>query len=225
MIFKSLTARAMLGAGVLSLVGGGAAAASSGILPMAAAATQASPAPARPAPSSRAQRDIVRGVVQSVSDKRDSIVVETRHRDASTRAVVKDDVTIFLTNTTRVVRWDDRGHQLGLDAIKAGERVRVRYVVRDGNKYAARVVILPEVRAGKVDSKGSGQFTITTRAGQTLVVSVTSSTKYFDVVSRHDRKPGSFAAMNLGDRVVVLGKLDANGTFDAAVVAYRQPAR
>ena len=160
-------------------------------------------------------------MVISVSDKRDSMVVEVTHRDAATKAVTKDDATIFLTNTTKVFRWGDKDHQLGLDAVTKGERVRVRYTIRDGNKYAGRVVLLPDVRAGRVLEKGTDSFTIKTREGKTLTISVSGATKYWNVVKPKDRQPGSFAALKAGDRVRILGETDKNGTsFDGAAVAY-----
>jgi hypothetical protein len=214
MFFKSITARALLGAGALSLVGGTAAVA----LPMANAAqtVTGSKAQAKPAHA----RDYARGAITKLSDT--EMTIERRHRDKATKAVNTDDQSFVLNSDTAVYRWGDKDHKLGLDALHVGDRVRVRYQEKDGKKIATRILILPERRGGIVKSKGNDSFTIEGKDHKLVTVTFTDKTRWL-TGTKKNRHPGSFSDLKVGDRAYVLGQADKNGNFDGGAVFYQVP--
>jgi hypothetical protein len=207
-MFRSATARALLGVGILGVAGG----------TTALAATPApSASPSTTQPAKKAPRaDVRHGVIIKLSDT--EMTVERSVKDRATKAVTKDDVTFEILATTKVFKAGSKD-PVGHDALKLGERVRVRFEEKNGAKNARRVVILPDIRAGKVLSKGNDRFVIQTREHGNVTVVVTDKTRY-----RSEGKPGSFAALKVGDRAVALGEEDNAHNFDAGAVRYHDPA-
>jgi hypothetical protein len=216
-MFKTPTSKALLTLGALSLVGGGSAAA---ITVQAANAAQT-------AQTRHHRADYAQGVIVKVSDT--EMTIERHHKgDKSKTATTpstaaKDDVTFELNKDTAVYRFGDKDHKLGVDALKVGDRVRVRYAEKDGKKTAKRIVILPDTRAGVVISKDSDSFVLRTRRNGDVKVTITDKTRFFTRDDSKHRKPGSFADLKVGDRAVALGEEDSQHNFDAAVVGYRVP--
>jgi hypothetical protein len=125
-MINTLAAKALLGAGALAAVGG-------------TTALAATPAAVSPAPAARpAATDVRHGVIIRLSDT--SMTVERVIRDKTTKATTKDDVTFAITPATKVYRAGSKD-PVGHDALKVGERVRVRFSESGGQKTATRVVI------------------------------------------------------------------------------------
>jgi hypothetical protein len=207
-MFKSLTSKALLALGALSLVAGGTATA---ITVQAASATQAT----QNSRHKQHRADYAQGVIVKLSDTEMTI---ERHVKKN-----KDDMTFELNKDSAVYRWSAPKTKLGLDALKVGERVRVRYAEKNGQKTAKRVVILPDERAGKVTGKGTDSFVIHTAKHGDVTVTISDKTRFFTSDDSKHRHPGSFADLKVGDRAMVLGEEDSQHNFDAAVVRYRVP--
>lgn len=217
-MFKTLTAKALLGVGVLASIGGGTALAASPAATGLTAAVQA--------PTKHTARDVARGVIQVVSDT--SLTIERHHRapkaaaGAATTAPV-DGLKFVLTPETKIVRWSDRKTPLGRDALKVGERVGVRFVEKDGQKVAKTVVILPDLRGGIVTEKHPGGFTIRTHKGDLIHVTVKDTTQWYQ--GRKGKDLGNLDGLKEGDRVVTAGTADGADKFDAARVRYWVPTK
>lgn len=212
MMFRTVAAKALLGASALAAVGGTTVLAAT---PGAAAAVQQAVAGAH----HKKHADVRHGVVTAITDSQ--LTIESHHRDKATRADVKDDTTFELTTATRVYRAGSKD-AVGREQIKVGERVRVRFAEKDGKKVATRVVIERDLRAGKVLSKGDGYFVIHTRDHGDVKVTVNDKTRYItsDGKKGKDRKDGSFAGLKVGDRAIALGEEDSQHNFDAVAVRY-----
>jgi len=212
-MFNTLAAKALLGAGALAVAGGTTA--------LAANPAVVAPAPSASTGASQAHQaaDVRHGVIISVSGTK--MTIERDVRDKTTKATTKDDTTFEITDATKVYRAGSKD-PVGHDALKLGERVRVRFEERNGQKFAKRVVILHDVRAGKVVSKGDHSFVIQTKEHGKVTVTVNDKTK-FTTGHRKDGKDGSLAALKVGDRAIALGEEDAQHNFDAAAVRYNDP--
>jgi hypothetical protein len=204
-MFKTVTARALLGVAALGVAGG-------------TTALAASPAPntATAARTHKDARDRAAGTIVKLTDT--EMTVERVRRDPKTRAAIKDDVTIEINSTTEVYRYGSKD-KLGHDALKVGEKVGVRFTSNNHQKVAKQVVILPDSRAGRIVSKdGDGKsFTIRGRDGALVQVTTSSTTRYVEGLRKH-RQAGSYANLKVGDRVLVLGQEDSQHIFDALVV-------
>lgn len=222
-MFKSTLAKALLGVAGLGLAGGTTAL---------AATPGGSPSPsARQQTAAKRHLATSRGVVVKVSATELTIHHPEARRDAAATGATPtaDNTTFELTKTTAVYRAGDPGHKLGLDALKVGDRVRVAYADNAAKAHVARrVVILPEVRAGRlvskdIDPSGKETLHLRTAKGDTILVTITPETKFYE--GRKGRTQGSFTDMKVSQRVVVLGKADGNDNFDAASVRYFTPDR
>jgi hypothetical protein len=204
-MLKFVGAAALLGVVTLGAVGGTAALAASS-KPSAAQAQQA-----------KKDKAAAAGTIIKLSDQ--EMTIERVHRDKTTKAPVKDDLTFELNASTAVHRAGDRNHRLGLDALKVGQDVRVRFVTNSGKKAARAVVILPDHRAGHLVSKDADgkSFMIRTADGNTVHVTTGDKTRFVEGVGKN-RKAGSYADLKVGDRVIVIGQEDSQHNFDAAVV-------
>lgn len=207
-MFSSVAAKALLGIAALGVAGGTTA--------LAASPTPNTPGQTQAAPLHKAPKDLSRGVIVKLSDT--SMTVERSMRDKATKAVTKDDTTFVINATTRVYKAGSKD-PVGHDALKLGERVRVRFADESGQKVAKRVVIMPDLRAGKVTAKGNDYFILHTPEHGDVKVVVTDKTKY-----RTGKEAGSFAGLKVGDRAAALGEEDSAHNFDAAAVRYRDPA-
>lgn len=207
-MFKATIARALLGVAGLGVAGG----------TTALAAAPAASAQSQQAARAHHARDLFTGTIKSVSDR--ELVVTREERSKKAEAAMDTTMSFELNAKTAIYRYGDKDHKLGNDALKVGDRVRVRYVEKDGQKVARRIVILPEVRTGKVIDKGNDNFTLQTAKGDRIKVTVTDKTRYVEGPKGHTSK-GSFADLKVGDHVVVVGEPDGHDNFDAAVVRSR----
>lgn len=214
-MFRPLVARALIGVGGLVVLGGAT------TLAAAPATSTAANVAAQAAKPDRG-KDHAKGVIVRVSSTELTIAHPVR-RDPKAQAGTPartEEVTFVLNQDTKVFKAGDKDrHDLGLGALKPGERVGVRFEQKDGKKLAKAVVILPDVRAGEItakDADGHG-FTLKTREGKSVHVTVSDKTRYAEGRGKN-RKPGSFADLKVGDKVVVAGEEDSAHNFDAAVV-------
>jgi len=211
-MFNSLAAKVLLGAGALAAAGG-------------TTALAASPAVVAPAPGAAQgakhhhAANVRQGVIIAV--KGDSMTIERTVRDKTTKAVTKDDTTFQVTDATKVYRAGSKT-PVGHDALKVGERVRVRFAETDGKKVARRIVIERDLRMGKVLSKDGSTLVIHTPKHGDVTVTVSEDTK-FTTGHRKDGKDGSLAAIKVGDRVVALGEETSPNHFKASAVRYNDP--
>jgi hypothetical protein len=212
-MLRTIAIKALLGAGALGVVGGSAALAGAPTLTAnLAAATTPKPGPG----AAHAARDRVRGTIIKLSGT--EMTIERQRRDPKTKAVTKDDVTIELNDKTAVYYFGSKDKH-GIDVLKLGQDVGVRFVDNNGQKPARGVVILPDHRAGRIVSKDPDgkSFTIRTREGSLVKVTTSDKTKFVEGTRKH-RQPGSYADLKVGDRVLALGQEDSQHVFDATVV-------
>ncbi len=204
-MFKTVTARALLGVAALGVAGG-----------TTALAASPSPSAAAPARSHRDARDHAAGTIIKLTDK--EMTVERVRRDPKTKASVKDDTTFGLNSATAVYAFGSKT-KLGLDALKVGQQVTVGYASDNSQKVAKRVVIMPDHRAGRIVSKDPDgkSFTIRNRDGALVRVTTSDKTRYVEG-PRENRQQGSYADLKVGDLVVVLGQEDGQHVFNALVV-------
>jgi hypothetical protein len=161
------------------------------------------------------------GAIVTVSGTEMTIKHGGRDRKGQAKPAPTDgQVTFELNNGTKVYKFGDKGKKdLGTGALKPGMRVGVRYEDSGGKKLAKTIVILPDVRAGQVVSKDADShgFTIKTHEGTTVHVVTDGNTRFVEGRGKN-RKAGSFADLEVGNRVIVLGEEDSQHNFDAAVV-------
>jgi preprotein translocase subunit YajC len=130
--------------------------------------------------------------------------------------------TFLRTDSTRVfvgkdpASWSD---------IKLNSHLAVRFEERSGKLYAKQVRIGRD-RAdrayirGIVETVAGNSVTVKARNGKETTITISASTKYFEGRSKHGRTAGSLQDIEAGQHLLALGKRDANGSFDAAVVIY-----
>lgn len=207
-MLKTVAARALLGMVALGAAGGTTALAASPSSPVAAKASQ---------PQNHKARAGAGGTITKLSDKQ--MTVERVHRDKKTSAVTKDDQTFELNSSTAVYRAGDRTHKLGLDALKVGQDVRVKFVVSNNHKVARAVVVMPDRRAGNITGKDADgkSFTIRTADGKTVHVTTSDKTRFLEGTGKN-RKAGSYDDLKIGDRTVVVGQEDSVHNLDATLV-------
>ena len=212
-MLKSIAIKALLGTGAIGAIAGTSAFA---INPSLAAAVK--PAIQGSQATQKAAADRAGGVIVKLSDT--EMTVERDVRDKTTKAVTKDDKTFEITAETKVYKAGDKT-AVGHDALKLGERVRVRFAEKNGQKVAGRVEILRDLRGGKVIAKGDNYLVIHTREHGDVKVVVTDKTVYFTGPGKTPEK-GSFAAIKVGDRAIVAGEEDSSHNFDAVRVHYSE---
>ena len=210
-MFKSIAIKALLGTGAIGALAGGGAFA---VNPNLAAAVRPSAQGSQAAHKTAADR--AGGVIVKLNDT--SVTVERDRRDKTTRAVTKDDRTFVITTETKVYKAGDKT-ALSHDALKLGERVRIRFAEKDGKQVARRVEILRDLRGGKVIAKGDNFVMIHTREHGDVKVVVNDKTTYFTGHGKN-REKGTFAAIRVGDRLVAAGEEDSAHNFDAVRVHY-----
>src|SRR5450759_2215365 len=151
------------------------------------------------------------------------MTVERQRRDPKTKAVTKDDVTVQLNDKTAVHYLGSKDKH-GIDVLKLGQDVGVRYLDSNGQKVARGGVILPDHRAGRILSKDADgkSFTIRAANGQTVHITTSDKTKLVEGLGKN-KKGGSYTDLKVGDRVRVLGQEDSQHNFDAAVVRTAKP--
>jgi hypothetical protein len=212
-MLKTIAIKALVGVGALGVVGGSAALAGA---PSLTANLAAATTPKAGPGAAHAAKDRLHGTIIKLSGS--EMTIERQRRDPQTKAVTKDDVTVALNDQTVVYNFGSKDKH-GIDALKLGQDVGVRFAEKDGQKVARGVVILPDHRAGRVVSKDADgkSFTIRTKEGNLVKVTTGPNTKFVEG-TRKNHQTGSYSDLRVGDRVVVLGQEDSQHVFDAAVV-------
>jgi hypothetical protein len=179
-----------------------------GVLATGAMAAPAGTSSASPLKTQRhAAKDVFGGTVTAINETQ--LTVKNRKGDSKT--FLSTDKTV-VTIDGRIARWSE---------IEVNSHVGVRFEERDGKLYAKRIRIGLAHVAGKVESVNGNAITIRTRDGKDVKLTVNDSTKYFEILGKHERKAGSLNDIKAGMRLSAAGSYDASHNFDAATVAYR----
>ncbi len=178
-----------------------------GVLATGAMAAPAATASASPAKAHRQAKDVFGGTVTAIS----ATELTVKNAKAGSKTFLSTDKTV-VTIDGRIARWSE---------IEVNSHVGVRFEERDGKLYAKRVRIGLAHVAGKVESVNGNVITIRTRDGKDVKLTVNGSTKYFEILGKHERKAGSLNDIKAGMRLSAAGSYDASHNFDAAIVAYR----
>jgi len=179
-----------------------------GVLATGAVAAPAATAAANPTKTQRpAAKDVFGGTVTAIS----ATQLTVKNAKAGSKTFLSTDKTVVIIDG-RIARWSE---------IEVNSHVGVRFEERDGKLYAKRIRIGRAHVAGKVESVSGNVITIRTRDGKDVKLTVNASTKYFEILGKHQRKAGSLADIKAGMRLVAAGSYDASHNFDAALVAYR----
>ncbi len=178
-----------------------------GVLATGAMAAPAATASANPAKAHRQAKDVFGGTVTAIS----ATELTVKNAKAGSKTFLSRDKTV-VTIDGRIARWSE---------IEVNSHVGVRFEERDGKLYAKRVRIGLAHVAGKVESVNGNVITIRTRDGKDVKLTVNGSTKYFEILGKHERKAGSLNDIHAGMRLSAAGSYDASHNFDAAIVAYR----
>jgi hypothetical protein len=120
--------------------------------------------------------------------------------------------TITLTDSTT---YAQAGAKVSKNALVAGARIVAQGSVDSSGSFTAgSVTIAPSVVTGTVAGKTSSAITVTTAAGKTVAVNVSSSTRY---VVRGVRS-ATLADVAVGDRITAQGTLGPDGSLTATIV-------
>jgi hypothetical protein len=179
-----------------------------GVLATGAMAAPAATPAASPAKAQRpAAKDLFGGTVTAIT----ATQVTVRNAKAGSKTFFSTDKTVVIIDG-RIARWSE---------IDLNSHVMVRFAERDGKLYAKRVRIGAAHIAGKVQNVDGNVITIRTRDGRDVKLTVSDSTKYFEITGKHERKAGSLKDIHAGTGLIATGTYDASHNFDAALVAYR----
>ncbi len=154
-----------------------------------------------------AAKDVFGGTVTAIS----ATELSVKNAKAGSKTFLSTDKTVVIIAGRRA-RWSE---------IEVNSHVAVRFEARDGKLYAKRIRIGKAHVAGKVESVSSNVITIRTRDGKDVKLTVNGSTKYFEILGKHQRKAGSLKDIHAGMRLSAAGTYDASHNLDAATVAYR----
>src|SRR5256885_1340073 len=145
-----------------------------------ALATGAVAAPAAsPATTPRpAAKDAFGGTVTAIS----ATQLTVKNAKAGSKTFLRTDATVVVKGRNEKATWSE---------IEINSHVRVRFEERDGKLYAKRVHIGRAHVAGKVESVNGNVITIRTRDGKDVKLTVSGSTKYFEITGKHERKARS----------------------------------
>ncbi|HEV2013915.1 MAG TPA: DUF5666 domain-containing protein [Candidatus Dormibacteraeota bacterium] len=180
-----------------------------GVLATGAMAAPAATASASPAKAQRTTaKDIFGGTVTAISGTQ----LTVKNAKAGSKTFLKTDATVVVKGRNVKASWSE---------IEVNSHVMVRYETRDGKLYAKRVHIGSAHVAGSVQSVNGNVITIRTRDGKDVKLTVSASTKYFQVTGKKQRQPGSLSDIKAGTRLMAAGNYDASHNFDAALIAYR----
>ena len=180
-----------------------------GVLATGAMAAPAATAAANPAKAQRpAAKNVFGGTVTAIS----ATELTVKNAKAGSKTFLRTDTTGVVKGRNEKANWSE---------IEVNSHVAVRFETRDGKLYATRIRIGRAHLAGKVESVSGNVITIRTRDGKDVKLTVNDSTKYFEILGKHDRKAGSLKDIHAGMRLSAAGTYDARHNFDAASVAYR----
>lgn len=120
--------------------------------------------------------------------------------------------TLTLTGSTT---YTEAGAKVTESAMVVGVRIMAQGTVDSaGNFTATAVTILPSSVQGTVASKTATTIAVTTTAGKTVTVDVSSATKY----SVRGVSAPTLANVAVGDRITAQGTLNADGSLAATMV-------
>jgi hypothetical protein len=120
--------------------------------------------------------------------------------------------TLTLTGSTT---YSQAGATVTTSALVVGVRISAQGTVDSaGNFTAAAVTITPADVLGKVTSKTATTIVVTTTAGKTVTVNISSATKY----SVRGVATPTIADVAVGYRISAQGTLNSDGSLTAAVV-------
>jgi hypothetical protein len=180
-----------------------------GVLATGALAAPAGTASASPVKTQRhAAKDVFGGTVTAINETQ--LTVKNRKGDSKT--FLRTEATVVVKGRNEKATWSE---------IEVNSHVGVRFEERDGKLYAKRIRIGLAHVAGKVESVNSNVITLRGRDGKDVRLTVNDSTKYFEILGKHERKAGSLNDIKAGMRISAAGSYDASHNFDAAIVAYR----
>ncbi len=173
------------------------------------AAPAAAAAAANPAKTQRpAAKDVFGGTVTAIS----ATELTVKNAKAGSKTFLRTDATVVVKGRNEKASWSE---------IEVNSHVTVRFEARDGKLYAQRIRIGRAHLAGKVETVTGNVITIRTRDGKDVKLTVNDSTKYFEILGKHQRKAGSLNDIKAGMRLSAAGSYDASNNFDAATIAYR----
>jgi len=179
-----------------------------GVLATGAMAAPGATAAANPAKSQRpAAKDVFGGTVTAIS----ATELTVKNAKAGSKTFLSTDKTVVII-AGRTARWSE---------IEVNSHVAVRFEARDGKLYAKRIRIGLAHLVGNVESVTGNVITIRTRDGKDVKLTVNDSTKYFEILAKHQRKAGSLKDIHAGMRLSAAGTYDASHNFDATTIAYR----
>jgi hypothetical protein len=120
--------------------------------------------------------------------------------------------TLTLTGSTT---YSQAGATVSKSALIVGDRISAQGTVDSaGNFTATAVAIAPASVEGTVASKTATTIVVTTTAGKTVTVDVSSATKY----SVRGVSAPTLADVAVGDRIAAEGTLNSDGSLAATVV-------
>jgi uncharacterized protein DUF5666 len=179
------------------------------VLATGAMAAPAATAAANPAKSQRpAAKDVFGGTVIAIS----ATELTVKNAKAGTKTFLRTDATVVVKGRNQKATWSE---------IEVNSHVTVRFEARDGKLYAKGIRIGLAHLAGKVENVTGNVITIRTRDGKDVKLTVNDSTKYFEILGKHQRKAGSLKDIHAGMRLSAAGTYDASHNFDATTIAYR----
>src|ERR1700737_788551 len=179
------------------------------VLTTGAMAAPAATATVSPAKTQRpAAKDVFGGTVTAIS----ATQLTVKNAKAGSKTFLRTDATVVVKGRNEKASWLE---------IEVNSHVAVRFETRDGKLYAKRIRIGRAHLAGKVESVTGNVLTIRTRDGKDVKLTVNDSTKYFEILGKHQRKAGSLKDIHAGMRLSAAGSYDASHNFDAAIVVYR----
>lgn len=174
---------------------------------MAAPAVTGSAATAPKAQAAKPARDIFGGTVTAINDKQ----LTVKNAKAGSKTFLRSDRTVVIKD----------GQKTSWSEIEVNSHVTIRYREQTGALYAMRVRIGRARLAGVVQAVNGSSIMIRTRDGKNVLLTVNSSTKYFEVVAPKQRQAGKLSDIHAGMRLIAAGSYDASHNVDAAIVAYR----
>ena len=120
--------------------------------------------------------------------------------------------TLALTGSTT---YSQAGATVSKSALIVGDRISAQGTVDSGGNFSATAVaIAPASVEGTVASKTATTIVVTTAAGKTVTVDVSSATKY----SVRGVSAPTLANVAVGDRIAAEGTLNPDGSLAATVV-------
>ena len=205
MFGKVLIGKAVAGVVTAGVLAG---ALTTGVLAAPGATPSATAAPkAKAQAAAKARKDLFGGTVTAINDTQ----LTVKNAKAGSKTFLRTGKTVVMKDGEKVA-WSE---------IEVNSHVAVRFSEKDGKLYANRVRIGRVRVAGTVQAVNGNSIMIRTRDGKDLLITVNSSTKYFEITGKKQRQAGKLSDIHAGMRIAAAGRYDASHNFDAAIVAYR----